>query len=310
MWGTVNLFANPLKIKGDFKPTIQEFVLPFHLVSRLIIVEAKIDSQSGYFILDTGAPDLLMNRQYFKRKGKNLPFIEMNGQSVMSTQVTINFQLGKTKAKNRTVSALDLSALEQTTKLPIMGIIGFQQLKKYELLFDYEKKTICFFRLNRKGERLSSSFYPQLSPIIKIPFRWKGHLPVIPIKQGITELYFGIDSGAGINLIDRKKEHFLTENEPNVRLVKLLSLGKKSINTQRKVIENGTIGFYALLPMKTLACHLRAINNHLAGKKIDGIIGYEFLSQQKVAINFKLKRVSLWSKSNGIQQVYTMKKPQ
>ena len=57
------------------------------------------------------------------------------------------------------------------------------------------KKTICFFLLNKKGERFSSFLYPQIPEIVKLSFRWKGHLPVIPITRDGIILYFGIDSG-------------------------------------------------------------------------------------------------------------------
>lgn len=305
LWGTVDLLAKPQKNKVKVAPSIQEFVLPFHLASKLIIVEAKVNNQSGYFIVDTGLPDLVMNNQYFKGENK-VPFTEMNGQSIVATEVTLNFQLGKTKAKNRTILAIDLSALEQKTNLQILGIIGYQQLKKYELLFNYEKKTIHFFLLNRRGERLSDIFYPELAAAIKIPFRWKGHMPVIPITRGTTKLYFGIDSGAGINLITRDKEHYLTENNPYVTHVNILNLGKKSVKAQRKVLEEGIIDFYTLLPMKTLACKLSTINHRLAGKKIDGIIGYEFLRQQKVSINFNKKQIFLWPKTDPPQQILAL----
>jgi hypothetical protein len=47
---------------GDFKTLI----VPFKKVGNLIVVEAQIDSVYGNFILDTGAPGLVLNKTYFR----------------------------------------------------------------------------------------------------------------------------------------------------------------------------------------------------------------------------------------------------
>jgi hypothetical protein len=48
--------------KGDFN----KLVIPFRQAGNLIIVEATIDGLRGNFILDTGAPYLVLNATYFR----------------------------------------------------------------------------------------------------------------------------------------------------------------------------------------------------------------------------------------------------
>ncbi|MCT4623410.1 MAG: hypothetical protein N4A46_07280, partial [Schleiferiaceae bacterium] len=50
------------KPKGDY----HDMIIPFKRVGNLIMVEAKIDGQMGYFVLDTGAPYLVLNSTYFR----------------------------------------------------------------------------------------------------------------------------------------------------------------------------------------------------------------------------------------------------
>src|SRR5678815_210867 len=41
-------------------------IIPFNRVGNLIVVKAKADSVEGNFILDTGAPGLVLNITYFR----------------------------------------------------------------------------------------------------------------------------------------------------------------------------------------------------------------------------------------------------
>src|ERR1700761_1873089 len=47
---------------GDFKT----LVVPIKKAGNLIIVEAQVDTVEGNFVLDTGAPYLVLNETYFR----------------------------------------------------------------------------------------------------------------------------------------------------------------------------------------------------------------------------------------------------
>ena len=157
MWGTVNLFANPLKIKGDFKPTIQEFVLPFHLVSRLIIVEAKIDSQSGYFILDTGASNSCIDvnlAEKFKLAVEDSDTKAAGaGATDMDTKVSTNNKLFLKKWSYNCFNIVLFDLTHVNTALiahkakAVDGIIGADILEKGEAIIDYKKKRLFLKKL-------------------------------------------------------------------------------------------------------------------------------------------------------------------
>ena len=40
--------------------------IPFRMEGNLLLIKAKINGQTGEFILDTGAPDLIVNKAHFK----------------------------------------------------------------------------------------------------------------------------------------------------------------------------------------------------------------------------------------------------
>src|ERR1700761_1196674 len=77
---------------GDFTTLI----VPIKRAGNLIIVEAQVDSLEGNFVLDTGAPYLVLNTTYFR----DAPHVEeqhsagINGESEGSfTTVVHNFSI-------------------------------------------------------------------------------------------------------------------------------------------------------------------------------------------------------------------------
>lgn len=302
-WSSLFAFSKPSLNTVNFKPKIKEFTLPFHLVNKLIVLEATVNDEKGWFILDTGVPDLILNKTHFSQKGKRVSFTEIGGEGMAAYKLIVDFQLGKTKPKTDEFIALDLSHLERKTKIPIKGMIGQKLLRNYEILLDYEQKTITFFRLNRRGIKLATTLMPEYPASDTIRFTWKGHLPTVKVAWGGQSLRFGLDTGAGINLVAENKAKLLVAPSVKIVKVKLLNMGKGKKSLQRKVINMAKIGKSKLLPMQAIKCHFGAINANLAGKKLDGMLGYEFLKQQKVAINFKKRTLYLWPNTMIHQQI-------
>ncbi len=305
-WSAIFAFGNTI----NFKPKIKEFSTPFYLVNKLIIVQATVNQETGWFILDTGLPDLILNKRHFSGKGEQYNFQEIHGNSVSASRITIDFRYGGIRLKGREVMALDLNHLEKKTKLPIKGMIGQKLLQKYELLLDYEQKTITCFRLNRKGQKLASTMMPSYPPTDTLSFELKCHLPVVKMKWGGNLFRFGLDTGAGINLVAPKQSNLLLNSGYKVVKVRLLNMDAPKKAVSRKVINAAKLGNHILLPMKAIPCDFSAINANLAGKDLDGILGYEFFKQQKVAINFKQRKLYLWSNALVEKQIFVQKEEQ
>jgi hypothetical protein len=63
----INTLTLDLTLLGDVSITDPDaLVIPVRRVNRLIVIEAKIDTLIGNFILDTGAPELIVNKTYFR----------------------------------------------------------------------------------------------------------------------------------------------------------------------------------------------------------------------------------------------------
>lgn len=110
--------------------------LPFQLAHKLIVVEGRVENNSGLFLLDTGAERLVLNQKYFsnastKSRGhwagimgstKSVPFTRIN-----------TFQLGAFSFPGLQANLLDLSHIEKQRNIQLLGIIGYEVLKDLEV---------------------------------------------------------------------------------------------------------------------------------------------------------------------------------
>ena len=168
--------------------------------------------------------------------------------------------------------------------------LGYAAFKDFELMIDYESKQLTLFKLDRRGNRLQKS---SQKPLKISPFKMVKHLPVLEVVIDNFRLKLGIDTGAEMNLLHKKWErklynHFLTYEE-----IELSGGSKKRKPSSQSVFDEMSIGNQPFIRMKTLIADLsHLMNNHHI--KIDGLLGYEFLSKSVTSINFKKKEIYFW----------------
>lgn len=167
----------------------------FELVDGLIIVKAQFEGQTGNFVLDTGAPTLLLNKKVEAQE-----FDVWSPSGVTSSQeIQIKeFEFGVVKKTDVIGWAMDLSPLEEKIDLPIAGIVGNDIWDNHQVIIDFKNKLITF---HRKGDAVSitSSDYH----IASLP--WVMHddeLRVVKLEVNGRLRNMAFDTGAGINVLD------------------------------------------------------------------------------------------------------------
>ena len=190
----------------------------FDLVANLILVEGSLNKEVGWFILDTGMPDLILNQRYFSSGTSSEHFVSLSGKTTKVSKQIVTFSLGIVKCKNKEVVALNMQQLEGKTDRKILGLIGHRLLKNKEVIIDYDQSIISFYNTKKNGAtKVATNLAP---PIENLSFKWKGHIPYITLQRQKDKLNFGIDTGASINLIDQKHEDKLIQSKrPSVLLV-------------------------------------------------------------------------------------------
>lgn len=282
-----------LRVEAERSSTIgstngdNEMRLPFELERNLIWIKASVNEQDGHYILDTGAPTLLINDRGEPTGKKNLG--QGSGGSVALAEHQVSsFEIGGIDQGSQSAYRIDLRSMEARTGRVLHGMIGYEQLNQYELLIDYPARELQL--LPAKKNKLHATDSPQFS----VRFTYVAHLPVIELKQGKRKLRFAIDTGAGSNLLHASK---------NGRLPKNIQLNQLGVNVHG-LDGNANDRKTGHFPELTLAKENIAATDfvltdlsHLQpeeGKEIDGILGTSFLRDYRISIDYRRGRVHFW----------------
>lgn len=261
----------------------------FELVRGMIYTGAEVDGIPGQFILDTGAPYLVLNHNPREARLQALSCKQdMNIQLTYVNQVQwAGRQQGRTEAL-----FVDLSHFERAANRSIMGMIGYDQLRDQEIFIDYANRQLLL--LPAEGNNL----HRHGRPLASIPFVLYGHLPVIELRVGGQVLRLGIDTGAASNLLD---ERTLAKLDPG----KLTFLRKEELQGLDKAVQ--TLEVYRIDDLRMQQEVVPQLDflvgnlDHLrdaTGLPIDGLVGYPFLSHYKFSLNYPQATLHLWG---GIQ---------
>ncbi|PHI20987.1 hypothetical protein CEQ90_04685 [Lewinellaceae bacterium SD302] len=261
---------------------------PFLLERNQIWLEATVEAERGYFILDTGAPTLLLNDN--DQRSPNQLTAEGRGAAgaVTLTEHRVNsFSLAGIEQGQQSAYLIDLDGFAKRSGNHLLGMIGHEQLKDYELLIDCKEQEMKLFPARR------NELHRSARPAYTLSFTYDEHLPVITLRNGRKKLRFAIDTGAGVNLLNAgggKLPAGLLTLEETVN-VKGLGEGEQELP-------------YAKLPGLHLddlslekvdfvladLSHLQSADGH----SIDGIVGPDFLRNFRVSINFRKRKLYVW----------------
>lgn len=289
--------VNKVPIHFSKAEMINEFTtrIPFKLVDRLIVIEGSLKGKTGNFIIDTGSETLILNKVHFKtypfsprKKEKTTGIIDEIENPVRKRIEKLS--LKDLHLKNKNSDVIDLSHIEKSKKIKLLGIIGFNILKDYEVFIDLYLNQITLTKIDKYGNKLGKNNY--LEKITdSIQFRLKKHTIVIDGFINKEKATFGLDTGAEFNQINtRVNKRILRHFYPKKRL-KLIGASAKKIEViygnLHKVNLSKTVYFG---PMKTLLTNLNNMNKAF-GTKLDGILGYDFFAQKRVIINYKKEKL-------------------
>lgn len=269
--------------------------IPFKLVDHLIVVEAELKDNKGNFIIDTGSEALILNSVHFdnlyafQKKHTNTSGVNAVLDNSFEKQID-EFNLNGFKLYNKVSDVINLSHIEKSKKIKLLGIIGYSILKDYEVFVDLHLNQITLTKVDKTGTALNDKVY--LEKIVdSIDFKLKNHTIVVNGVINNQKVRFGIDSAAEFNQINKSvNKKALQYFIPKKRL-KLDGASGKTIRVlagklhRVKLNENIYFG-----PMYTVLTNLNQMNEAF-GVQLDGILGYEFFAQKRTIINYKKEKL-------------------
>lgn len=265
--------------------------IPFKLVDHLIVVEAELLNQKGNFIIDTGSETLILNKVHFKTMD---PYYKKQKETSGVINVIDNplertlkeFVLQNLTLQNKTSDVIDLSHIEKTKKIRLLGIIGYSILRDYEVFIDMYLNQITISKVDAQGNTLNKNIYLE-KKVDSINFRLKKHTIVLETYVDTHKLSFGLDTAAEYNQLNKSKTRkILNYFRPSRRLVLTGASGatiEVLAGKLSRVKLSETIYF---APMTTVLTNLNKMNEAF-GTSLDGIMGYEFFKQKRTIINYQ-----------------------
>lgn len=274
--------------------------VPFTLTGTVITVRARVDTLEGNFFFDTGASGLLLNQRYFGEPGQP-DWSDGRGVTgkvrVLGSMQVDTFRLDNLLATNVAAELIDLAHIENSKRTELVGLIGYSVFKDYEILFDYEASLLVMIRTDANGRQTEPLPMWEYKPVGNEAIQTAGHIAVVWLKFGSgKEKKFALDSGAEQNLLSNATgKRFLKENFEIRRRVKLNGMGNQSLEVLSGVLSNAALDTFHFKPMATILTNLNDINAAYQ-TDVDGILGYEFLSQRPVSINHRKRRITFYVK--------------
>lgn len=266
--------------------------LPLVLIDKLIVLEAKVNYQhTGYFILDTGSSHLTLNAKYFRGDPSgSTPIYGLHEEVTSYESRRVDIEIGNHIWKAKEALIMDLAHLERISPVPykILGLLGLDFFKNMELEIDFMEGHISF----RPSTEIEVGFIPSAPFGIVLPFQEKSGLPVIDASIGGQPFRLGIDSGAGINVLDERHQDELSVSFGKTGSSMTLGIGGRKKRSFVARLSGVYLNSMPLGEMLTQFQDLSLLRNRLFAGELDGLLGLEFLKQGKLKLDFKNKQLS------------------
>jgi hypothetical protein len=259
------------------------------------VVKAEIYNVEGNFIIDTGSETMILNEihfpnkyEYQRKKIKSTGIL--NGIENSFEKHIKTFEIQNFKIENKQSDIINLSHIEKSKKIKLLGIIGYNILKDYEVFIDMHLNQITLTKVDKQGNKLNQKVY--LEKITdSVSFNLRNHTIVVNGTINNQKLKFGIDSAAEFNQINKSVNKKALKYFIPKKRMRLTGISNRKIEVlagklhRVKLSNSNYFG-----PMYTVLTNLNKINEAF-GTDLDGILGYEFFAQKRTIINYQKEKL-------------------
>jgi Aspartyl protease len=274
-------------------------IIPFSMAGNLILIQASADSTEGSFILDTGCPNLVLNLTYFRDYPVTSNMEEekngMSGTVASAGRTMVNtFSLGIKKYDRVEADLLNLGHIENSRGIKVLGLIGIQFFKNCEMIIDYEKSLIYLHWIGKKeAAAYQHEMLNDTGSYSTIPIDLTDNRIIIKTEMAGKKLKLIIDSGAETNVLDSRLPDKLFEEITISGRITLSGVGNKKVEALKGNWKSMRIGDQEIGSLPVLITNLEKTCFSYNGC-VDGILGFDFLSLQKIGFNFVKRKMYLW----------------
>jgi hypothetical protein len=283
-------FTDP-EPSGEFNT----LVIPIKRAFNLIIIQAKVDTLEGNFVLDTGAPYLVLNQTYFRDAAKyqDQESAGINGDAAGSFQTIVrNFDIAELHFDRLQADVTDLSGIENSRGIKVLGLLGTKLFAKFAITIDLFQNVLYIHKLDKNGD-IPPSEESYHDPILKMPFYYTDGVIFLKGSVNDTNLWFAFDTGAETNLLDYRQAKKLMPAMQIISRSKLTGVGGSSYEVLYARFDKLVVGERTFTSNRVLITSLDKMGKAY-GQSVDGILGYDFFTRAVFTINFVKKEFSMY----------------
>lgn len=283
-------FADP-EPSGEFNTII----IPIKRAMNLIIIQAQIDTLQGNFVLDTGAPYLVLNQTYFRDAPRYFEQESggINGDAPGSFQTIVKglhiAELGFDRLK---ADVTDLSGIENSRHIKVLGLLGTRLFSKFAITVDLFKNVLYIHKLDKNGD-IPEQEVVYHDPILKVPFLNADNTLFLKVEVNSNSMWFAFDTGAETNLIDYHQAKKLMGSMEIISRSKLTGVGGSTFEVLYARFDKLLVGQREFTTNRVLITSLDKMGKAY-GHSVDGILGYDFFVRAVFSINFVKKEFTMF----------------
>jgi hypothetical protein len=292
---THQVIIKGLKIINKEKE-LKTYVIPIKRAQNLILIEASVDSTIGNFVFDTGAPCLILNQTYFRNYvnyGSSVSGGVNGGASSFKTFVK-SFEFSQLNYKKLDADVVDLSAIENSKKVKILGLLGTQLFSNYAVVIDPYQNQMYIHEVDKKGN-FNDEQNRFRNLYLKTNFSLNNNVILLNAKVRGKNLIFAFDTGAEVNLIDFRMPKKVASALYPINRINMVGVGEENTELLYAKLDSLEIETRTFMNNRFLIADLKKMNKYY-DQYIDGILGYDFYSRGIFMLNFVKKEFVMYVK--------------
>ena len=298
---TDNLFKSSIKFEKYHDPVVTSdtpsCIIPFSRAGNLIVIKARADTTEGNFILDTGAPKLILNMTYFRHYRSDTEDTEsggITGEASASPTIVENLSFGPIRYYKAEADRVNLGHIENSKGIKLLGLLGMQLFKRFEMIIDYEKNLIYLHLISKKeASTYKSEMLKDESAYNTFPIRILEDKLLTYGEIAGKKLTFLVDTGAESNVLDSRLSNKIFEQVNITRRIMLAGSGTQKIEALYGDMKNMKMGGLAITTLPVLVTNLEKMCFSY-NQCLDGMLGFDFLSMHKIGFNFVTRKMYIW----------------
>ncbi len=254
----------------------------------LLLVPTFVNGKGPYaFVLDTGAVQTLISLELAQDLG-------IEGQAVTGKQVigasgrmytlmslVESLAVGSTALEHLPVMITDVDALSELIGTRIEGYLGYDYLKHFSVTIDFEQETVDL------TQRDVEQVHHERNAAGEIPFKLaRGAnplilLPTVVNREGPYE--FALDTATSTTTISPE-----LARHAGIKVLKTVEVMAGGGKAQGSIgeIDSLTVGTATISHLRVMVADFLQKLGQVAGTKLDGILGYNYLRTFIVTIDY------------------------